>query len=290
MNCDDFLEHMDVFLGQTSDALCYVYAQFPAPSEGSGWQLRGTLRGPSCTISATLPATHSFVPQAPGGSLLARAVVPEPSFWTPEVPHVYQAEIRLMQGEREVACVDRLFGIRTLGAASGKLIYGGKRWVLRGVGYDEVLPAADWNTWHASDTAAMVDNPSDAQCEAASRAGVLLVAHLRTSESGHLARLSRWPAVGMVLLPGDAVVDASRRHNLILAQHDDALAATARWAQAVVVQIPGDDVASCAPLGGSATLALRRAGQLPGVSQGRIACDRLQRDLAGTGDWAGFIV
>lgn len=292
MTGDEFAERIEIFFGQASDALCYVYAQLSGPPAGDDWQLAGSLRGPSCSVSATLPATHPFVPLAPGDSLLARAVVPEPSFWTPEMPHLYQAEVKLKQGQREVASARRLFGIRTLGCAGHKLVYGGKRWVLRGVRLDEVPTATDWNGWRESDTAALVDNPGDALCEEASRAGVLLLARLNADQVGEIARLSRWPAVGIVVLPAGAdPALGNRRHNLVLAQQVEASMQPAPWAQAVVLEIQGNIVDDAmTPLHGVATLVLRNAGSLSSVAAGRGECDHLQRDLAARGDWAGFIV
>lgn len=296
MTDDEFAQRLDLFFGQASDALCYVYAQLTSPPPGNDWQLTGSLRGPSCSIAATLPATHALVPLAPGESLLARAVVPEPSFWTPELPHVYQAEVTLRQGERAVASTRRLFGIRTLGSAGSKLIYGGKRWVLRGVCTDELPHAADWKAWHEMDTAALVNNPSDALCQEASLQGVLLVARLEAEQLGELARLSCWPAVGIVVVRGAA--DASRlprRHNLVLAQQVGLGAEPAPGAKVVVLELPDYADATVAPLPAVATLALRRAAGLASVAEGRAACDRLQRDLAARpagprGDWAGFVV
>ena len=47
-------------------------------------------------------------------------------------------------------------------------------------------------------------NPSDPLCDAASRAGVLVVAELGKIEVRQIERLRRWPAVGMI-----AVIAAS---------------------------------------------------------------------------------
>jgi hypothetical protein len=292
MTSEQLAECVEIFFGQASDALCYVYSQLSTPPAGDDWQLTGSLRGPSCSLSATLPATHPFAPLAPGDSLLARAVVPEPSFWTPEMPHVYQAEIKLMQGQREVASTSRPFGIRTLGCAGSKLIYGGKRWVLRGVRFDEVPATTNWNAWREGNTSILVDNPSDTLCAEASCAGVLLVARLRADQVGEIARLSRWPAVGVVVLPADAnPAQGNRRHNLILAQQVDAVTKPATWAQAVVLDLQGNGMDdSTVPQHGLATLVLRSAISLSSVAAGRGECDRLQRDLAARGDWAGFIV
>jgi hypothetical protein len=40
----------------------------------------------------------------------------------------------------------------------------------------------------------------------------------------------------------------------------------------------------------TAVIACLRGGSFATVADGRAACDRLQRDLAGKGDWSGYIV
>jgi hypothetical protein len=80
---------------------------------------------------------------------------------------------------------------------------------------------------------------------------------------------------------------------LLLAQRFDAEARVvpAAWADAVAVEV-GEvgqfpaRVANC-PL---AIIACRTSGSYASVAAGRAECDRLQRDLAGLGDWAGYIV
>ena len=136
--------------------------------------------------------------------------------------------------------------------------------------------------------------PRNALCEQASRVGVLLVAELDTFDPREIRRLSRWPAVGMVILPRRSRVElGGLRHNLLLAERFDVGEAIspAPWAQAVVCEVSDPDefsihTASC-PI---AVIAFRPAEGLDGVADGRARCDRVQRDLAGRGDLAGYIV
>ena len=53
----------------------------------------------ACTPRPCRPR-FAFVDRGPGASLLAEAIVPEPCFWTPEMPHLYQAEVQLRRGGR----------------------------------------------------------------------------------------------------------------------------------------------------------------------------------------------
>ncbi len=66
---------------------------------------------------------------------MAAAIVPEPCFWTPDMPQIYQAIVELRQAGNVVARAERIVGMRTLGATGRKLFYDGKRWVLRRWGH-----------------------------------------------------------------------------------------------------------------------------------------------------------
>lgn len=290
----DFADHLELFLGAASEAVCRVYARLDDARQDARRQLAGTLTGPRCAYAQTLPATFSFVDRGPGRSLLAEAVVPEPCFWTPEMPQLYNATVQWCEGDRVLAQAERYFGIRPLGTAGRKLIFGGKSWVLRGVERGAVL-GADLSDWHDTQTAMLVHNPDDALCEAASRVGVLIVAELAPADVGEMRRLGRWPAVGVIALPsGVSPEPADTGHNAILAQRFAVgePIALACWATAALCELnasaptlPGGFADCPLPL-----IAIRPAGEHSAVAQGRAACDRLQRDLAVHGQLAGYIV
>jgi hypothetical protein len=296
-NCA-FADRLEVFFGDASDALCHVYARLRGPEAAQGLQLRGSLKGPSCLYAQTLPATHPLVDRGPGQSLLAEAIVPEPCFWTPEMPHLYRVDVRLERGADVLAREERFFGIRRLAAGGRKLIYDGKRWVLRGISRDK-LPTTELASWHESDVAMLVRNPDNALCLEASRVGVLLVARLKPSELNEIHRLSRWPAVAMVVLPNRHTIDlGGLAHNLLLAQRfaPGEACALAPWAQVALFDVTPDTeigsqiarFADC-PL---PLIAARIAGDTKRstVAQARTLCDSLQRDLAGRVEPAGYIV
>lgn len=293
----NFADRLDLFFGATSDALCRVYARLEGPGRSGELQgelqLTGTLTGPRCAYAQTLPATFSFVDRGPGSSLLAETLVPEPCFWSPQMPHLYDADLQLRDGDRVLARAKRMFGIRTLGAAGRTLVYAGKNWVLRGVVADE-LPQTDLAAWRDAESAMCVRNPSDALCDTASRVGVLLVAELETPDLGEIRRLSRWPAVAIVSLPPAATLARQGlAPNMILAERfaTGQPIEPASWANAVVVEV---DERGAAASGIAASpipvIAIRPAGKLPNVADGRSQCDRLQRDLSQHGQLAGYIV
>src|SRR3954454_8553352 len=101
----DFAEGLELFFGDASDAHARVYAQFQTPDR-DGLTLAGRLRGPTCAYAHTLQTTLQFVDRGPGPSLLAEAYVLEPSFWTPDLPHLYRAELDLRRGSELIAHIE----------------------------------------------------------------------------------------------------------------------------------------------------------------------------------------
>ncbi len=289
----DFADRLEIFFGEASDTLCHVYARLRGPEAGQGLQLAGSLSGPSCLYAQTLPATFRWVDRGPGPSLVAEAIVPEPCFWTPEMPHQYQADVQLRQGSHVLSRAQRPLGIRRLGVHNRDLVFDGKRWVLRGM-HGDAWPPIDLSPWHESDVAMIVHNPDDALCREASRMGVFLVAALEAGDPREIARLSRWPAVGIVSLPNLPTLDlGGLAHNLLLAQRiaPEQPLAPQPWAQLAVCEMGQSEA-----LGGRTetcpipVIAQRSTGERATIAQGRARCDLLQRDLAGRGEFAGYIV
>ncbi len=282
---------MEIFFGDVSDAMCRVYARWPIKN-GEGCTLGGSLTGPMCAYAHTLPATLPLVDRGPGDAPLAAVYVPEPCFWTPDMPHLYRRKFNCI-GTGGYWLRRRESWASALGSTGRKLVYDAKRWVLRGV-RAAAVPPTDLDTWHASGAAMIVSNPSDPLCEQASHVGVMLVAELDTFDLPEIRRLSRWPAVGMAILPYRSPVEMKGlRHNLLLAERFDSgqSNAPAPWADVAICEVSDPDefsinTASC-PI---AVIALRPAQGMANVAEGRSRCDRVQRDLAGRGDLSGYIV
>ena len=133
----DFSDRLELFFGEAADSLAHVYARLRGSDSHSQLQLTGTLRGPSCLYAKTLPATFSLADRGAGNSLLAEAILPEPCFWTPEMPQLYQADVQLRQHGEILAQASRSFAIRRLGAQRRKLMFDGKGWVLAKLIEDE---------------------------------------------------------------------------------------------------------------------------------------------------------
>jgi hypothetical protein len=208
---------VDLITGEANPAVARVYAWLSLKEGNSSqtgqWKINGRLTGPMCEFAQTLSARIPFVELKSTGEsnteVIAEAVVPDPCFWTPELPNLYRAQLEETCDGVAVETVDRLCGIRRWGVRGRWLLFEGKRFVLRGVGIPRwkaeggrrnsdvemqieecKVQNADWvgeiderfarESW----TAMVWENPSDAVCDWASRRGVMLIANLRTLSSG----------------------------------------------------------------------------------------------------------
>jgi hypothetical protein len=297
-----FAERLELFFGAATDTLCRVYARLEDREPDADARLSGTISGPECEYAHTLPATFALADRGPGVSLLAEAVIPDPCFWTPDLPHLYRVRVELRRGGKGVAAVERPFGIRPLGVRGKCLAYHNKRWVLRGVNRQSA-PRAELADWREAGAAMVLPHPDETLCERASRTGILLVAELsgdRDHILGELRRLGRWPAVGAAVLDGNwtDLDDIGRvAPNLLLAERFSGSAEVrpAPWAHLAVVEVEAGQNAAehlRRRVGGLTlpAIVLRPAGVSESIGDARTLCDHLQRDLAALGDFAGYIV
>lgn len=309
-SAESCLAKAQIFFGEATDALARVYVSLPQPVDGN-LTLHGSITGPECAYARTLTATYALremrsettgderwlLRERHTGELFAHALISEPCFWTPDLPNQYRCEIELRDGAKSVASTTRIFGIRRLGASGTHLIFDAKRWVLRAISADEVRETS-LAQWRDAFAAIMIERPDDEQCEAASRAGVLIVAALRAAgdRQDELQRVARHAAVGIAVLPdmpGDPEGLRSLRPNLLLAQyvHSGENVVPASWAHLLIVGV--DDPAAFARRTIGVRLpviAFRRAGPQTDIATARRLCDHLQRDLAPFGQYAGYLV
>jgi hypothetical protein len=296
------LDQLEVFYGQASANVGQVYARLSGLADDrTGFTLRGHIRGPECLHSHTLPTTVPLVDLGPGPSLMARAMLPDPCFWSPQLPLLYHVHVELLQRGEVLETADRLIGIRSFGPRGRSLFLDGKRWVLRGVHRDRA-PSADLEDWHAESAAMIADAPDDELCRQASHRGVLLIARIAGSQDDvalQLRRLARWPAVAVAVVASNIPATANLRNaapNIELAQPFScgAKVELAPWASLAVCEV--DDIdqfayqTGHASLGSFPIMAVRRLAGVHPLAAARAACDRLQRDLARIGDFAGYVV
>jgi hypothetical protein len=297
------LPSADIFFGDANSAEARVYARVPGDRVPMDCVLTGRVVGPVCEYSRTLSATVPFVARRSAGAsddapLLAEAIVPDPCFWSQDLPFLYRAEVELRRGSEVLEADERTFGIRPLGVRARSLAWEGRPWVLRAADQCE-LPEYTLQEWRAADLAVLVENPNDELCQEASRLGTVLVADLSTAMNDlarELQRLARWPAVAVALLSAGSTLpskihDAAK--NLLLAEHrgQGTQGTPSAWADLVVCDDDSIDEFVERTAGLSLpVIAQRLTGWSDTLDDARRHCDRLQRDLAGRGDFAGYIV
>ena len=106
---------IEIFVRDVSDVEGHVFARYVGDSptdDKEAVKLHGTLRGPFCKYTRTLPAEIKFRDLGRTQPGLAEAIVPDPCVWSPELPHLYQADIEARQGERVVAEYHEMIGLR----------------------------------------------------------------------------------------------------------------------------------------------------------------------------------
>lgn len=307
-----------VTLGPCDDMRAEVFVRVAGAAAAGGTRprLAGTLVGPECRRATTLPATARLIDLGPpagdaggGAALVAKAVLTEPAFWTPDLPNLYRLEARIEGGDEVAAAFSRRIGLRRLGAKGRSFRLDGRRWVPRGVRVEAA--AFDAGSLRDQAATACVSNPDGALCTRADVEGVAVIALLDATSSGAAAeRLAGWaihPAVVMALLPAGttaaaaaAVATAFRggKGTLQLGWIVDGAApppsvpAGIDW---LAVTVGGDALPHAAWRGAAPSLPLVACGG----SGGRAGCDTLQARLAAwlldgaerpPWEWAGYVV
>lgn len=325
---------LDCVLGRCDSLRAEVFfrAALPPGVDAADATLSGTLTGPDCRRAITLPVTARLaaVPGPPPASppaplvatVVARAILTEPSFWTPELPNRYRLDARLVAGNRELAAWQRPVGLRRLGVRGRSLWLDGRRYVPRGLfGRSADLDIAGYRD---AELAAVVADPSDTFLERSDTEGVAVIGLLADGQDQPLEmvaaveRLAAWAwhpaafvAVVVAAVPGaeaGRIAAATRgfRNTLLLAHEVDGTEpppAVAAGIDLLIATLPAGGLPHEAwrtePPG--VPLMARRvadAACAPGPKPtSRSDCDALQAALAGwgttgsgpTSDWAGYI-
>jgi hypothetical protein len=148
--------------------------------------ITGTLKGPECRRAITLPVTGKFLTLPADASrldsIVARVVLTEPSYWTPELPSLYQLDGKLVVGGRELVASRRPVGLRRFGVRGRSLWLDGRRFVPRGL----VMAERDLDVSQFRDASltAIVADPSEAFLDQCDAEGVPVIAIL--SDAGGL--------------------------------------------------------------------------------------------------------
>jgi len=296
------LGELDVFFGNTSSTAARIYARCPAPPGERDLRLTGRIHGPHCVFSQTLPFSTTMSDLGQGASdmnrstLVASAWLSDPCFWSEDSPFAYKVHVELHQGSQLVAEAERWLGIRPCGAVGNRLWLAAKRWVPRGV-RREHAPQAALADWRESMTVMNVHDPAPELCQTASEVGVRLFVRLLdlNPSPARLRDLAGWPAVAVVILPRDAVLDPLARAaapNLLFAQAlgNDHSHLPAAWADLVVVTAVESDGILKRAVHLELPMLVEASPASPGsLAEFRARCDQTQAQLAGVLDPAGFL-
>lgn len=302
------LDGLAVFHGEATTTLARVYARLPASDATAGCELAGRVLGPRCRWAQTLPAASPLVARCGRGdgddALLAEAVVPDPCFWSDELPMLYDVDLELRRGGATIAAARRAIAFRGVGRRGRSLFRQGKRWVPRGMDVASVAAEAreDLAAWREAAAVMFVPRPSEAVCQAASLTGVWLLAGVDGDGDGlldELARLGRHAAVFLAVLPCGVKASAAMRTaapNLLIAERIQASRAGETLnapsdADCVFVDVDDAEAFAAAARGCALPLIAHRPLAAPEpLAAARRGCDVLQRDLATVGDYAGYVV
>jgi hypothetical protein len=294
----DLLSDLDVFYGDLTTSRAYVYARLPRPADVAGLSLTGQVRGPRCKLAQTLPVTSPLIDLGPGPTLLARALVPDPVFWSPDLPAIYDVTVNLFRGTEVVATAHRQIGLRSLGVRGRDLVLNGKRWVLRGVS-TYATTASMPREWHDVQAAYVSDDAKLSDLAEASECGTLAIIHAVESDDliPRIRHLAQLPAVAIVATEATLPLEFRKSlvaPNLLFAQwlSDEHWGPHAPWADLLLVCADEPELLVEAGAMGEVPIVAARHLEPPGadLASARAACDALQRDLAPLGQFAGYVV
>jgi hypothetical protein len=136
-----------------------VWVSVALASLASTTEVRGRLMGPRCvyttTVEVAYPWREAGRQYASEGNprLDVRAIIPEPNFWDPESPFLYQGPLELWQDGRRWETVTVRHGLRSFQLGPAGLRLNGRPLALRGLSRTtcteaeaRALHQAGWNT------------------------------------------------------------------------------------------------------------------------------------------------
>jgi hypothetical protein len=236
-------ESVDIFFGDMTEHRAHIYVRLPLCESTADVSLRGSVTGPHSQLTRTLAATIPIQHLDPGPQPLGRATVPDPCFWSPNAPYLYDVRVELWRDGERLNIVQRQIGLRMMRILQGTLTLSGEPWTLFGIDGD-ASPGSD-EVQHPEGGIAVVRDPSDKFCQHASETGLPLAIWLSGSADNledQIRHIARWPAVFMALIrqrPSLTFNPHSVAPNLLFAEHLPANGATipADWADIAVVDI-----------------------------------------------------
>lgn len=281
----NLLDNLDVFYGELTPARATVYARLEGQQNTTELSLSGFVRGPRCFYSNTLQSTSRLEDAGPGPSLLAKGLVIDPCYWSPETPNIYDVTVELRRGKEVIASEVRQIGFKPLGISGRFFTWEGKPWVLRGVNPKFLIEQALLAQWRIC-SAVMVlgDHVDESLLARASEEGVLCFVCIDKLDITKTRSLARYPAVAITHSGSSPTHTCGR--NLICSQY---YAKGSEIGRDVLVAL-GDSAENLLQVSKvfSGPIMATREGTYETLAEARAACDKLQADLAPFGQFAGY--
>jgi hypothetical protein len=102
---------IEITVGDVTDMEARVYARYIGSESVT---LNGSLRGPFCEHSRTLPADFGFRSASVQRLNEVEAIVTDPCMWTAEMPHLYKVNVEARAGDGLVAEYHGTIGLQRL--------------------------------------------------------------------------------------------------------------------------------------------------------------------------------
>ena len=288
---------MTAFWGNVSSIEAELFVQ---ANDASVAIISGQVSGPFCSATRTLSAQYKLYASADKGRQVFKAVLPDPCFWAPGFPFLYQAEIKIcVSGEGETSESFPL-GIRPLTMRGHDFLYAGRRYVMRMVDVPQLVETAGhqealFDICLETGSVLFLRTPKESICQHATQKGVLLAVQVESTNSEYvlseLKQYARWPAVGMVILSADLVLDTPLDFpavSLVRAVTHRCGQNIPSWAQVLIVDEKGleDDFSARKNL---PRLVFCQMESQDSITAARRVCDDLQRRTAAWPKIAGYI-
>jgi hypothetical protein len=279
------MRRVDIHLLEASESIARIRL---LPSGGPlppGGALTGTLTGPRCRYSRTLPTTFSVC----SVDDTAEVLLTEPCYWNADLPFLYDLRLEVRSENTVLERIEQAIGLRRLAVRGPSIFVDNKRFVFRAVNLRSDH-SIDWSAWRDAQLTMCTSNPSDDLVRAAGEHGIWLIAEADTESIA--LNLRNRPAVALMVvsetilpranrIPGGPLIAVHQNESGLAIAQVDALIHTMKNISESKRELVGCEVP---------VLAVRSQSDYTSLAGARIACEQLQRHLAPELSLAGYIV
>jgi len=195
-------KHLALRLGPAVNSEARVY--FEAYRDADILSIAGRVHGPHCDWARTLPAEYALqqISASAGAGCLAQLLLPDPCYWTPQLPFQYELQLSLQFEPGHSREMTTTLGLRRWGCDGRNLLLDRRRIVLRGCASASPLTQETLAEARHAEATLLVESPSAQQCATASQLGVPLIVDLRQAgqEFPVLWQRLAWSAAALIVV------------------------------------------------------------------------------------------